>query len=329
VQLGWRGGELELEALRLGARLDVARGAHREAFAAMRAAAAAEPASAITRGLQDEMSEAFAALFLEGGVDNRPPAEALALFYDYRDLVPSGRRGDELIRNLAERLVALDLLDQAADLLTHQVDNRLEGSARAEVAAQLAVVQLMNRRPEQALAVLRRTRAGAVSAELDRRRLLIEARALAGVGRPELAVELLGEDASEPTRRLKADLLWEGARWRDAAALLEGLVGEGARGALPDRDRADVMRAAVAYALAGEQPGLDRLRLRFAAAMAASPDAEAFRVVTGAVERQGAEFRAIARSIAATDTAEAFLRRLREARTPAPQASGGAAGRAG
>ncbi|MDN3719921.1 hypothetical protein QW131_13795 [Roseibium salinum] len=36
-------------------------------------------------------------------------------------------RGDELVRLLAKRLVEVDLLDQAAELLRHQVDNRLKG----------------------------------------------------------------------------------------------------------------------------------------------------------------------------------------------------------
>ena len=65
-----------------------------------------------------------------------PPIDALSLFYDFRDLTPVGRRGDEMIRKLADRLVSVDLLDQAAEVLQHQVDNRLQGAARAQVAVQ-------------------------------------------------------------------------------------------------------------------------------------------------------------------------------------------------
>ena len=72
-----------------------------------------------------------------------PPIDALSLFYDFRELTPVGRRGDEMIRKLADRLVSVDLLDQAAELLQHQVDNRLQGAARAQVAVRLAVIYLM------------------------------------------------------------------------------------------------------------------------------------------------------------------------------------------
>ena len=93
----------------------------------MRTALLAYPDSEYTRQIQDEARITFDSLFLGGKADALPPIEALGLFYDYRDLTPIGWRGDEMIRRLADRLVAVDLLDQAAELLQHQVDNRLQG----------------------------------------------------------------------------------------------------------------------------------------------------------------------------------------------------------
>ena len=42
--------------------------------------------------------------------------------------------GDLLVRKLARRLVDVDLLDQATALLKYQVENRLDGIAKAQVA---------------------------------------------------------------------------------------------------------------------------------------------------------------------------------------------------
>src|SRR5690349_23747856 len=58
---------------------------------------------------------------------------------------------------LFRSLVSVDLLDQAADLLQHQIDHRLQGAARSQVAARLAVVYLMNRKADRALAALQNT----------------------------------------------------------------------------------------------------------------------------------------------------------------------------
>ena len=79
-----------------------------------------------------------------------------------------------MIRRLADRLVAVDLLDQAAELLQHQVDHRLQGVARAQVATRLAVIYLMNRKPERAIATLQKTRTAELSYELRDQRLLLK-----------------------------------------------------------------------------------------------------------------------------------------------------------
>ncbi len=117
----------------------------------------------------------------------------MRLFYDFRELTPIGSRGDEMIRRLADRLVSVDLLDQAAGLLQYQVDNRLQGAARAEVATRLAVIYLMNRKPDKVLATLRATRSADLSTELRDERLLLEARALSDLGQRDLALEVIAD----------------------------------------------------------------------------------------------------------------------------------------
>ncbi len=170
----WRGDETETEGLKLLAHLYTEDGRYRDAFHVMRTALTAHPNSDMTRKIQDEAAATFESLFLGGKGETLPPIEALGLFYDFRELTPIGRRGDEMIRRLADRLVSVDLLDQAAELLQHQVDHRLQGGARAQVATRLAVVYLMNRKPDQALATLQATRVADLSNDLRDQRLLLE-----------------------------------------------------------------------------------------------------------------------------------------------------------
>ena len=159
----WRGDDTEIEALQMLARLYTEEGRYRNSFYVMRSAIAAHPNSDMTRRIQQEAAKTFDVLFLAGKGDTMPAIDALALFYDFRELTPIGRRGDEMIRRLADRLVSVDLLDQAADLLQYQVDNRLQGAARAQVATRLAVIYLMNRKADRALATLRATRTADLS----------------------------------------------------------------------------------------------------------------------------------------------------------------------
>src|SRR6185312_12143697 len=117
---------------------------------------------------------------------------ALAIYYDFSKLTPIGRRGDELIRRLADRLVSVDLLDQAAELLDYQVKYRLSGVAKAQVAAKLAWIQLLNGKPAPAIQALADTRIADIPQELREQRLMLEARALSELGRYDAALELAG-----------------------------------------------------------------------------------------------------------------------------------------
>jgi tetratricopeptide (TPR) repeat protein/outer membrane biosynthesis protein TonB len=309
----WRGDETEVEGLKLLAHLYTEDGRYRDAFHVMRTAMLAHPNSDLTRKIQDEAATTFDSLFLAGRGDVLPPIMALGLFYDFRELTPIGRRGDEMIRRLADRLVTVDLLDQAAELLQHQVDHRLQGAARAQVATRLATIYLMNRKPERALAALQSTRSAELSNEARDQRLLLEARALSDIKRYDLALELIGNIQGREALRLRADILWAARRWRDAAEQIELLYGDRWRdfAALSDVERSDILRAAIGFALGEEPIGLERLREKYAAKMTDGPDRRAFDVVSAPVGAGGQEFQDIARRVASVDTLDTFLRDMR------------------
>src|SRR5262249_24724444 len=79
-------------------------------------------------------------------------------------------------------------------------------------------------------------------------------------------------------------------------------------------ERADVMRAAIGYALAEDTIRLERFRAKYAPKMADGPDGRAFEVVTQPFNAGTPEFSEIAKSVAACDTLEAFLRDIRTRR---------------
>jgi tetratricopeptide (TPR) repeat protein len=313
----WRGDETEIEALQMLARLYTADNRYRDSFYVMRSAFAAHPNSDMTRRIQQEAARTFDALFLAGKGDALPAIDALALFYDFRELTPIGRRGDEMIRRLADRLVAVDLLDQAAELLQYQVDNRLQGAARAQVATRLAVIYLMNRKADRALATLRATRTADLTNEVRNQRLLLEARALSDMGRHDVALEVIGNLDGREVIRLRSDIYWAGRHWREAAEQIELLYGERWKDWQPlnDIERSDILRAELGYALGEDMLGLGRFREKYAAKMSGTPDAHAFDVVSAPLGTSGKEFAAVAHAAAAVDTLDGFLRDM-QARYP-------------
>jgi tetratricopeptide (TPR) repeat protein len=309
----WRGDATEVEALQLLGHLYAEEGRYRDALSAMHTAISGRAEAELIRRIQDEAAATFDTLFLDGKGDALPPVEALSLFYDFRELTPVGRRGDEMIRRLADRLVSVDLLDQAAALLQHQVDHRLQGAARAQIATRLAVIYLLGRKADRALQTLQATRAADLPNEVRSQRLLLEARALSDTGRPNLALEVIANLQGREVDRLRADVLWAARRWREAGEQIEKLYGERWRDFTPltGAERADILRAGLAYSLAEDVLGLDRFRQKYAAKMAEGPDKNAFAVAIDRAAVDSAEFAEIARKVSAADTLESFLRDVR------------------
>jgi tetratricopeptide (TPR) repeat protein len=327
----WRGDATEVHTLQMLAHIYDETGHYQESLQAARTATKLEPNSEISRQAQDQASALFSDIFLSAKGDNLPPIDALAMFYEFRELTPIGRRGDEMIRRLADRLVAVDLLDQAAELLQYQVDHRLEGAARAQVAAKLAMVYLMNRKPDLAIEALRSTRIADLSGELRQQRLLLESRAQSDVGRYDLALDIVSNLSGREAVRLRSDIYWAARRWRESSEQIELYYGERWRDFKPLNavEKSDVIRAVVGYALAEDAIGLARFREKYAPLMSGEADRIAFDIASKPAAGNSSDFAAIAKMAAGVDTLDGFIREMK-ARFPdgtaRPQADGNPTG---
>jgi predicted negative regulator of RcsB-dependent stress response len=323
IKFMWRGDDLELAILEELGELQVAQGNVSEGLKTWRGAVGRYAQTERGRRIASRMTDIFSDLYLSGGADDMDPLDALTVYYEFRELTPIGRRGDALIRNLADRLVEFDLLDKAGDLLRHQVQNRLRGTARAQVAAKLALIELMNHEPDRALQSLRSTKQVRLPENLSHRRRLLEARALTELGLFDHALDLLSETSGEGVDDLIADIYWESQQWDIAARHFEDALGERWRDPLEleEAERFQVMRAAISYSLADDAVGLDRVRSKFGDLMRAGPDAAGFAVVTDPIETQGVAFRDLARSVASTDTLDSFVDSMRESFAELPEGS--------
>ena len=309
----WRGDSLELKTLRKLSTLYFARKQWRDGLHALRLAAQNSANDDWARSAQDDMRAAFVKLFLKGGVEGMPPVQALSLFYDNIDLTPIGPDGDEMIRRMADRLAAVDLLGPAADLLKYQIDKRIDGVARAQVATKLAAIYLADHKPELALNTIRSTSISTLPDDVLHQRLLLQARALADLKHWDDAIELIAVDKSTDVGRLRADIYWRSGNWPLAGHMAEESLSTRWSDTLPltTEDRQQVMRAAVAYSLANDEASLDRLREHFGAKMKTSPDARAFEVVSDRIDDHGIAFRNAAAQVASIDVLQSFMKELR------------------
>ena len=69
-----------------------------------------------------------------------------------------------------------------------------------------------------------------------------------------------------------------------------------------------MLRMAVSYSLANDEPGLDRLRQRFGPKMQTTQDGATFAVLAQEIDMHGLAFRDAAAKIASVDTLESFMK---------------------
>lgn len=304
----WRGDSLEFKILRRLGELEIAAGRYRDGLRTLKRAAANFPEHPATARMANDMRAVFERLYLDGEADEMEPVSAIALFDEFRELAPAGSTGDAMIRRLADRLVAVDLLDKASELLTHQVEFRLEGQEKAMVGARLAMIQILNRKPELALEALENSEVADMLPGTRRDRALARSRALSQVGDYDQALAALGSVNGDEADLLRAEIHWKAQDWNNAAnvfARLGGPIPEG-DAKLTDQRSRYVLNRAIALALGKNSTRLAALGQAFGPAMATTPYAADFKAMTS-VETTPRDFTDVLQRVALVDDFQAFM----------------------
>jgi len=243
------------------------------------------------------------------------PVRAIALFDEFKELAPSGERGDEMIRKLADRLAAVDLLDRAAQLLSDQVQFRLKGPERARVGARLATVYLLNKQPREALDALERSREPNLQPALEMQRRHLQARALVDQGRVPEAERLLERDESAEADELRTEIYWGLRDWPNAAKSLQKMitrVGAQAGQPLNEVQARTVLNFAIAVTLSNNERGIAKVKQDFGQAMNATPLKDAFNLIAAPNAVGQVDYRTVAERVKIAANFSSFMESLKQ-----------------
>ncbi len=291
LRYAWRGDALEVQINYWLGRTYFEAGEYLRGLKIMRDAVTFDRGTPLGRRVAGDMADMFSELFFSEGIEKISALDAVALYDEFKELVPLDERGDKIIGQLAEILADADLLERAAELLEHQIDHRLRGTEIYRASVRLAAIRLLDNKPEQAIAAL--DRAAAKLEELPqefktparyRDILMLRARALSRKGRPDQALALLnGLDRTPEMDLLRSDIAWTAGYWDDAAEALDDVISnenismtrplEGYHATL-------ILQRAVALNLAGDRIALANLREKFGDLMKQTEKAKVFEVIT-------------------------------------------------
>lgn len=312
----WRGDVLELNILKLIGDLYMDRKQYLQGFQVWRELVSTFPGSEEALLVAKGMSEKFIQLFNEGYADEMPKVDALTLFYEFRELTPIGKLGDDMIQRLSDRLIELDLLGRAAALLTHQVRFRLTGEEKDRASTKLAEVHMMDNKPQLAFDVLNATEHSAMDEEIALQRKYLKANALIELGRNNQVLSLLQSDESHKASFLRAEVYWRNKVWKKVIDELETPFRELRRDEkkLTEEQSEHLIRLAVAYAIVERKKRLQILYEDFIPFMA--DDIKSKMLTFVASDNGAVDFRDIESTVGYSDI-ETFLKKyLESARMP-------------
>jgi hypothetical protein len=282
IRFVWRGDKDEFNLLRRLGGLYIETSNYRSGLLALRQAATYYRENKYAPEVTQKMSDTFKNLYLRGEADRMPPLTAIALYEEFKELTPAGDLGDEMIQNLADRLVKVDLLFMAADLLEKQLKFRLKGIEKSRVGMNLALIYTLGQDYEKVIQTLDMSQEANLPDELVERRLHLRAQALIDLDQQSAALLLLKSDNSLNADLLRSDLYWRIKDWRSAASSLQNVVrqsGIKAGEELSEENAATVLNLTMAYTLSGNERAIRRIRNDFSEPMAKTALKEAFDLV--------------------------------------------------
>jgi tetratricopeptide (TPR) repeat protein len=282
LQFAWRGDALEYTMLTTLGDLYLQNGDLRKGLTSLRKAVTNFPSMAGVDAVSARMRDAFVQFHSDGRAAALPTLTELALFQEFRDLVPDEPTGDAIENQLVGRLIEVDLLEPTEDLLGELADRRLKGAAESKARNQLGLVFLMDRKPEKAAEALDRPVAADADDDTVNTRRQLRARALMDLEKYDEALKLLNGDDSSGATALRADLFWRTNDWKQASDAFGKLTASLDPAKLTDSDVRLVLRNAIALALAGNDRTQVDVGKRFGPAMATTPYKDAFSILTDA-----------------------------------------------
>lgn len=309
LRYAWRGGDFEFSIMEELGRIHADGQNYAQSLRTMKDILIAFPTHPRVEEIPARMQALFEKLYLDGLADEISPISAIALYNEFRELTPPGEKGETMIQKLADRMVSVDLLEEASKLLDRQVTYRLEGEEKSRIGARLSLVHLLNRQPEQALASLAKSRVDTVPEGLIQQRRHLEARALMDLKRGVEGIDILTGDMSRRAQMLRAEIYWSDQKWGEAAKTLRPLVRVPQKGEprMNDEELQRLLDYTTALRLAGRHRAVTRLRYNFMKHVTDTPYYEAFNLLTSGGEDGVLTYQSVLDEVAQAERFKTFL----------------------
>jgi hypothetical protein len=260
LRVTWRGDELQYRTMVELGHLQSEAGHALAALRTWRGAISEFPTNPDNPAVAKTMGET-----LERASENasaQPPWKTVALFEEFKELIPSDDRGTAILSRYAEQLVAADLRPQAASVLEKLMASGLPAADRATTALRLAEIRLTDGKAEAALASAAEADRPELPAALQEGRRRVVARALLALNRTDEALAVIAEDHDADADAVRLAAFRQKGDWEATAATIERMAGgpKSPTTSTPQQAGAQMLDRAAALTLANDEERLAQLR---------------------------------------------------------------------
>ena len=211
-----------------------------------------------------EMSTLFKKIFLpDVTTEAIEDLTMIGLFREFKELIPIGIDGDQITLNIVDIMVNLDLIDQAIQILNHQVDYRLGGRNQIAKTNRLALLYIINNQPLNAIKVIDDTAQSNLIYQDHLERLRIKAIALIDLAKYNEAVSLVINDESGIAKEIVKEAYFNAELWQEYIDYTLPRMPEHFTSNVEDIYlMQDIIRLTISYAMTGQYNKVKSLKER-------------------------------------------------------------------
>ncbi|MES2252547.1 MAG: tetratricopeptide repeat protein [Pseudomonadota bacterium] len=218
LRLKWRGSSLEYRISQELIQLLEAEKQYSDALAQLRELKRLFPSRSGIEQIGVRMKNIYLTYF--HNIKNISPLKVIKTYGDFLDVIPEGKTGDEIVKIIAEQFEHIDLLDDAAELLSRNQANKPDSPEKIEILFKIADLHMQNKKYDEALAVFNTFPQEIATIEQKSKSITMHVQAFLGENKRSAALALLNASTDPDHGILASKIYAQNKQWHEAAERL-------------------------------------------------------------------------------------------------------------
>ncbi len=235
-----------------------------------------------------KMKDIFIDLYDTGSVYNLEPLEVLRIYFRFRELMPVGEVGDRITRKVANYFINTDMIDNAIEILKHQISFRSQGDSKAELVLWLSQIYIDDNKLEDANKILTLLDNEVLSEDMSREVRNRKALILAFNNNLFDAIDLVKDDFSDSAENVRIEVFKRRENWFGIQDKIEPRL-QTYIDSFPEPLRKDeiknIITLAIAYASQNQNEKLKKLEQDFISRLDNEDDIKVFTFLTSGLNK--------------------------------------------